>query len=71
MADGDVYEDYPEDQDPVDGQDVLASPETALKIARSVREVGNKLFKEGKHEEALRKYQSTCSRRPACFPLAL
>ncbi|OJT06804.1 Peptidyl-prolyl cis-trans isomerase D [Trametes pubescens] len=56
-ADGDVYEDYPEDQDPVDGQDVLASPETALKIARSVREVGNKLFKEGKHEDALRKYQ--------------
>ncbi|KAL1948330.1 hypothetical protein VTO73DRAFT_12405 [Trametes versicolor] len=57
VADGDVYEDYPEDQDPVDGQDVLASPEAALKIARSVREVGNKLFKEGKHEDALRKYQ--------------
>ncbi|KAI0672162.1 peptidyl-prolyl cis-trans isomerase Cpr7 [Trametes maxima] len=56
-TDGDVYEDYPEDQDPVDGNDVLASPETALKIARDVREVGNKLFKEGKHEEALRKYQ--------------
>ncbi|KAI0649772.1 cyclophilin-like domain-containing protein [Trametes meyenii] len=56
-CDGDVYEDYPEDQDPVDGNDVLASPETALKIARDVREVGNKLFKEGKHEEALRKYQ--------------
>ncbi|KAH9848131.1 peptidyl-prolyl cis-trans isomerase Cpr7 [Lenzites betulinus] len=56
-ADGDVYEDYPEDQDPVDGHDVLESPETALKIAAAVREVGNKLFKEGKHEDALHKYQ--------------
>ncbi|KAI0634595.1 peptidyl-prolyl cis-trans isomerase Cpr7 [Trametes polyzona] len=56
-ADGDVYEDYPEDQDPVDGQDVMESAEIALKIAREVREVGNKLFKEGKYEEALKKYQ--------------
>ncbi|TBU57916.1 peptidyl-prolyl cis-trans isomerase [Dichomitus squalens] len=56
-ADGDVYEDYPEDQDPIDGEDVAAKPELALKIAKDVREVGNKLFKEGKYEEALHKYQ--------------
>ncbi|KAI0357726.1 peptidyl-prolyl cis-trans isomerase Cpr7 [Trametes cingulata] len=56
-ADGDVYEDYPEDQDPIDGKDVAETPEIALKIAREVREVGNKLFKEGKYDEALRKYQ--------------
>ncbi|TFK84301.1 peptidyl-prolyl cis-trans isomerase [Polyporus arcularius HHB13444] len=56
-ADGDVYEDYPEDQDPVDGKDVGENPEVALKIAREVREVGNKLFKEGKYEDALHKYQ--------------
>ena len=57
-GDGDVYEDYPEDQDPVDGQDVGEKPEAALKIAREVREVGNRLFKEGKFEDALHKYQS-------------
>ncbi|KAL7284773.1 peptidyl-prolyl cis-trans isomerase Cpr7 [Trametes coccinea BRFM310] len=56
-GDGDVYEDYPEDQDPIDGKDLGDSPEAALKIAREVREVGNKLFKEGKYDEALRKYQ--------------
>ncbi|KAI8988999.1 peptidyl-prolyl cis-trans isomerase Cpr7 [Trametes punicea] len=56
-ADGDVYEDYPEDQDPIDGKDIGDSPEAALKIAREVREVGNKLFKDGKYDEALRKYQ--------------
>ncbi|KAI0767594.1 peptidyl-prolyl cis-trans isomerase [Fomes fomentarius] len=56
-ADGDIYEDYPEDQDPVDGQDIGEHPEGALKIAREVREVGNKLFKDGKYEDALHKYQ--------------
>ncbi|KAI0366530.1 peptidyl-prolyl cis-trans isomerase Cpr7 [Pilatotrama ljubarskyi] len=56
-ADGDVYEDYPEDQDPIDGKDVAETPEIALKIAREVREVGNKLFKEAEYDEALRKYQ--------------
>ena len=57
-GDGDVYEDYPEDQDPVDGLDVGEKPEVALRIAREVREVGNRLFKEGKFEDALHKYQS-------------
>ena len=63
-GDGDVYEDYPEDQDPVDGQDVGEKPELALRIAREVREVGNRLFKEGKFEDALHKYQSASTSVP-------
>jgi len=47
----DPYEDYPEDDDR-DVQD----PQVALKVAQDVREVGNKLFKEGNAEEALQKY---------------
>ena len=65
-VDGDVYEDYPEDKDPVEGQDVSQHPPVALQIAREVREVGNRLFKEGKFEDALHKYQST-----SLFPAAL
>lgn len=61
-ADSDPFEDYPEDQDPVDGEDVTGKPEAALKVAKQVREIGNKLFKEGKTEEALAKYQSTLCR---------
>ena len=49
----DPYEDYPVDED----KDT-ENPEVALQIAKHVREVGNKLFKEGKVEEALQKYQS-------------
>ena len=52
---GDPYEDYPEDEDK-DSE----NPEIALEIAQGVREIGNKLFKEGKTEEALQKYQSEC-----------
>ena len=52
-TDGDVYEDFPDDED----QNVQ-DPEVALKIAREVRELGNKLFKEGNAEGALAKYQS-------------
>ncbi|KAH9474440.1 Peptidyl-prolyl cis-trans isomerase cyp40 [Psilocybe cubensis] len=51
---GDPYEDYPEDEDK-DTED----PKVALEIAGVVREVGNKLFKEGKTEEALQKYQKS------------
>jgi len=51
--DGDIYEDYPVDED----RDT-ENPEVALQIAKVVREVGNKLFKEGKIEAALQKYQS-------------
>jgi peptidyl-prolyl isomerase D len=49
----DPYEDYPADED----RDT-DNPEIALEIAKAVREIGNKLFKEGKIEEALQKYQS-------------
>ncbi|KAF4613255.1 hypothetical protein D9613_010961 [Agrocybe pediades] len=51
---GDPYEDYPVDEDKN-----TEDPEVALQIARAVREVGNKLFKEGKVEEALQKYQKS------------
>jgi peptidyl-prolyl isomerase D len=52
-AEGDPYEDYPDDED----RDVH-HPEIALEIAKTVREVGNKLFKEGNIDLALQKYQS-------------
>lgn len=49
----DPYEDYPIDED----RDT-ENPEVALQIAKVVREVGNRLYKEGKVDEALQKYQS-------------
>ena len=49
----DPYEDYPIDED----RDT-ENPEIALQIAKDVREYGNQLFKQGKVEEALQKYQS-------------
>ena len=55
-TDGDIYEDYPEDED----QD-LENPRIALDIAKAVRTVGNKLLSEGKTDLALKKYQSKCS----------
>ncbi|KAH9933093.1 peptidyl-prolyl cis-trans isomerase Cpr7 [Amylocystis lapponica] len=58
-VDGDPYEDYPEDQDPIGGADVQEKPEVALRIAREIREVGNRLFKQGKAEEALGKYRKS------------
>ncbi|KAH7309404.1 peptidyl-prolyl cis-trans isomerase [Rhizoctonia solani] len=51
--DGDKYEDYPEDDD----SDVQNNPETALNIAREIKEAGTKLHKEGKLDLALDKYQ--------------
>ncbi|KAG6819907.1 Peptidyl-prolyl cis-trans isomerase cyp40 [Arthromyces matolae] len=54
VTDGDVYEDYPDDED----RDVQ-NPEVALDVAKSIREIGNKLFKEKKIEEALSKYQKS------------
>ncbi|KIJ23969.1 hypothetical protein M422DRAFT_195296, partial [Sphaerobolus stellatus SS14] len=50
----DKYEDYPEDDD----ADVQ-NPEVALSIAKQIREIGNKLFKEGKAADALAKYQKS------------
>lgn len=57
--DGDTYEDFPDDED----RDVQ-KPEIALQIAKDVREIGNKLFKEGQYEGALTKYQSECRSSP-------
>ncbi|KAI0340271.1 peptidyl-prolyl cis-trans isomerase [Trametopsis cervina] len=56
-ADGDPYEDYPDDQDPLSDGSVHDKPEVALRVAREIREAGNKLFKEGKSSDALNKYQ--------------
>jgi hypothetical protein len=53
VTDGDSYEDFPDDED----RDVQ-NPQVALGIAKEIREIGNKLFKEGKTEIALEKYQS-------------
>ncbi|KAJ8082121.1 peptidyl-prolyl cis-trans isomerase cpr6 [Marasmius tenuissimus] len=53
-TDGDPYEDYPDDDD-----HDISKPEVALEIATKVRELGNKLFKEGKHDLALAKYQKS------------
>lgn len=54
-ADSDKYEDFPEDDD----HDVQ-NPQVALSIAKEIREIGNKRFKEGNARDALLKYQSTC-----------
>ncbi|KAJ4479375.1 peptidyl-prolyl cis-trans isomerase [Lentinula aciculospora] len=53
-ADGDPYEDYPDDDD-----HQVSDPQVAFDIAKAIREVGNKLFKEGKTELALAKYQKS------------
>ncbi|KAF9255982.1 peptidyl-prolyl cis-trans isomerase [Marasmius fiardii PR-910] len=53
-TDGDPYEDYPDDDD-----HDIAKPEVALEIATKIREIGNKLFKEGKPDLALSKYQKS------------
>ncbi|KAJ4491923.1 peptidyl-prolyl cis-trans isomerase [Lentinula edodes] len=53
-ADGDPYEDYPDDDD-----HEVSNPQVALDIAKSIREVGNKLFKEGRTDLALAKYQKS------------
>lgn len=55
---GDPYEDYPEDQDPLNDGSVEEKPEVALRVAREIREIGNKLFKAGQTSDALDKYQS-------------
>ena len=50
---GDKYEDFPDDDD----RDVQ-NPQIALDIAKEIREIANKLFREGQIELALEKYQS-------------
>lgn len=59
---GDSHEDYPEDDD----SDVQ-NPEVALDIARQIRELSNKLFKDGQVGLALNKYLSEPSCRPHLF----
>ncbi|KAJ2919663.1 hypothetical protein MD484_g687, partial [Candolleomyces efflorescens] len=49
--DGDPYEDYPEDEDRNINEALIC-----LEIAKAVREVGNRLFKEGKIDAAYQKY---------------
>jgi peptidyl-prolyl isomerase D len=53
---GDRYEDYPEDQ-----EGVVGSADLALNAAKEIREIANRLFKEGNIQAALEKYQSTTS----------
>lgn len=53
--DGDRYEDFPDDDDAD-----LSKPETTLAIAKELREIGNKLFKESNFTGASNKYQSKC-----------
>jgi 2C-methyl-D-erythritol 2,4-cyclodiphosphate synthase len=52
---GDVYEDFPEDEENFKVED---SAETALEVAQKIREAANKLYKEQKFDAALDKYQS-------------
>lgn len=54
--DGDKYEDYPEDED-VD-LETDDGVQKAVAIAKDIREIGNRLFKEGKFAEARAKYES-------------
>jgi peptidyl-prolyl isomerase D len=49
--DGDPYEDYPDDED-----QELGNPETVLQIAKTIREVANRLYKQGDINGALPKY---------------
>ncbi|TFK29488.1 peptidyl-prolyl cis-trans isomerase [Coprinopsis marcescibilis] len=51
-VDGDPFEDYPEDEDR-DTNDAAV----VLGFAKTIREIGNRLFKEGNYQGALSKYQ--------------
>lgn len=66
-TDGDKYEDFPDDETKKDVQ----QPQVALEIATEIREIGNKLFKEGKPEAALEKYQSRSHFLSKLIPLIL
>lgn len=63
-ADGDIYEDYPEDED----RDTNDASQV-FEMAKSIREVGNKLFKEGKLDQALAKYQKAIRYLDLHWPL--
>ncbi|KAJ7614132.1 peptidyl-prolyl cis-trans isomerase [Roridomyces roridus] len=53
-ADGDVYEDFPEDDD-----NNVQEPAVALRIATELRALATNLYKEGKLDLALEKYQKS------------
>jgi len=53
LADGDKYEDYPED----DAPEVQTDPQVALNIATEVKQSGAALYKEGKIAGALEKFE--------------
>nr|Q5U8Z7.1 RecName: Full=Peptidyl-prolyl cis-trans isomerase D; Short=PPIase D; AltName: Full=Rotamase D [Amanita muscaria]AAV40687.1 40 kDa cyclophilin [Amanita muscaria] len=53
-TDGDPYEDYPDDED-----QELGNPETVLQIAKTIREVANRLYKQGDISGALQKYSKS------------
>jgi peptidyl-prolyl isomerase D len=55
-VDGDPYEDFPDDEDKFN---VGESEEEALKAAQAIREAGNALFKAGKFDDALAKYEKS------------
>ncbi|KAG8899953.1 peptidyl-prolyl cis-trans isomerase cpr6 [Tulasnella sp. 403] len=54
-ADGDKYEDYPED----DAEDVMSNPEITIRIAGEIKDIAGTLFKEGKIAAALEKYEKS------------
>ncbi|EPQ50830.1 cyclophilin [Gloeophyllum trabeum ATCC 11539] len=52
-ADGDPYEDFPQDEESKDTE----NPEVVLQIAKDIKDLGAKLWKEGKVDAALAKWQ--------------
>lgn len=53
-SDGDVFEDWPEDDEKLEDK-----PEEALRIAGALKAIGTDYFKKGDFDKALEKYQST------------
>ncbi|KAG8978939.1 peptidyl-prolyl cis-trans isomerase cpr6, partial [Tulasnella sp. 427] len=56
-ADGDKYEDYPEDE--TSQGDVNTDPELCVKIAEEIKGVGTELFKQKKIAAALEKFEKS------------
>jgi hypothetical protein len=57
MRAGDVYEDFPDDEESVNVNDDAA---LALQVAQKIREAANTLYKAQKLDAALDKYESGC-----------
>ncbi|KAJ3029122.1 UNVERIFIED_CONTAM: hypothetical protein HDU68_000077 [Siphonaria sp. JEL0065] len=56
-ADGDVYEEYPEDQSPADGSTDGLKPDELLSIAGVIKQIGTDYFKKGDYATAAGKYE--------------